>query len=56
VVKLLLNEDADVNAQGGYCGNVLQAASYDAEILFSLDVERSKACKAYMTCTIPLLG
>jgi hypothetical protein len=27
VVKLLLNKSADVNAQGGYYGNALQAAS-----------------------------
>ena len=27
VVQLLLDKDADVNAQGGYYGNALQAAS-----------------------------
>ena len=27
VVKLLLKEDADINAQGGFYGNALQAAS-----------------------------
>ena len=28
ITRLLLNKDADVNAQGGYFGNALQAASY----------------------------
>jgi ankyrin repeat protein len=28
-VKLLLDKGADVNAQGGYYGNALQAASSD---------------------------
>jgi ankyrin repeat protein len=28
IVKLLLERGADVNAQGGYYGNALQAASY----------------------------
>jgi ankyrin repeat protein len=28
VVELLLGQGADVNAQGGYYGNALQAASY----------------------------
>ncbi|KAJ3846033.1 ankyrin repeat-containing domain protein, partial [Lentinula lateritia] len=29
IVKLLVQNDADVNAQGGYFGNALQAASYN---------------------------
>jgi ankyrin repeat protein len=28
VVKLLLNKGADINAQGGFYGNALQAASF----------------------------
>jgi ankyrin repeat protein len=27
-VQMLLDAGADVNAQGGYCGNALQAASW----------------------------
>ena len=29
MVQLLLEKGADVNAQGGYYGNALQAASYE---------------------------
>jgi ankyrin repeat protein len=52
VVQLLLDEGADVNAQGGYFGNALQAASWEGhehvvEMLLDEDADVNAQCGYY---------
>jgi ankyrin repeat protein len=54
VVRFLVDRGAEVNAQGGYYGNVLQAASRDgheAVVRFLVDRGAEVNAQAYIGCS-----